>query len=131
MKIKSGSDSGDSDPTIRPAPHVLCPISTPSRSPPMNIWQTVVDTIRDEFHDLDDAAQWTRAVLRLSVALLLGGILGFEREVERKSAGLRTHMLVALGSALIVVAPQLAGALMADMTRVIQGLVTGIGFLGA
>jgi putative Mg2+ transporter-C (MgtC) family protein len=96
-----------------------------------NLWQNITQTVYDEFHDLADAAQWTRAILRLSAAVLLGGVLGFEREIERKSAGLRTHMLVALGSALIILAPELAGTEISDMSRVIQGLVTGIGFLGA
>jgi putative Mg2+ transporter-C (MgtC) family protein len=65
------------------------------------------------------------------VAAILGGVLGWERERMGKSAGLRTHMLVALGAALFVLVPQQAGVTDADMTRVLQGLVAGVGFLGA
>jgi len=97
----------------------------------MSGWQLFLETIREEFSDVPDIPQLTRIVLRLVVAALLGGVLGFERESQGKSAGLRTHMLVALGSALFVLVPQQIGILNADLTRVLQGLVTGIGFLGA
>ena len=65
------------------------------------------------------------------VAALLGGLLGYEREQHGKSAGVRTHMLVAIGAALFVLIPQQAGASTADLTRVLQGLIAGVGFLGA
>lgn len=94
-------------------------------------WQEVWDTLRDEFSDLPDAGRATRIVLRLSVAAILGGALGFEREQKGKSAGLRTHMLVAIGAALFVLIPQQAGVSDADLSRVLQGLVAGVGFLGA
>jgi putative Mg2+ transporter-C (MgtC) family protein len=68
---------------------------------------------------------------RLLIAAVLGGALGFERELLHKAAGLRTHMLVALGSALLVIAARHAGMEHADVSRVVQGLITGIGFLGA
>jgi len=61
----------------------------------------------------------------------LGFALGFERETQGKAAGARTHMLVAMGSALFVLAPQLSGTSIADMSRVVQGLVAGVGFLCA
>jgi putative Mg2+ transporter-C (MgtC) family protein len=69
-------------------------------------------------------------VIRLVLAALLGGVLGFEREWIGKQAGLPTHMLVALGAALLIVVPEQAGLEHADLSRVIQGIVTGIGFLG-
>ncbi len=94
-------------------------------------WQVVGDTIVSEFADLPDASRVTRITLRLLIAAMLGGILGFEREQKGKAAGLRTHMLVALGSALFVLIPQQAGASVVDITRVLQGLVAGVGFLGA
>ena len=97
----------------------------------MGAWQEVADTFRDEFADLPDAAGVTRLTVRLVLAAVLGGVLGFEREQKGKAAGLRTHMLVALGSALFVLIPQQAGVSPADLTRVLQGLVAGIGFLGA
>lgn len=97
----------------------------------MNGWQQVAEIVRLEFSDVADVSQATRIALRLIVAALLGGILGFERESQGKSAGLRTHMLVALGAALFVITPQQAGISETDITRVLQGLIAGIGFLGA
>ncbi|MBP7253413.1 MAG: MgtC/SapB family protein [Alphaproteobacteria bacterium] len=91
------------------------------------IWKTILA----EFSDLPDTAQTTRIVLRLLVAAILGGLLGYERERQGKSAGLRTHMLVALGSALFVLIPQQTGASTEALTRVLQGLTAGVGFLGA
>ena len=94
-------------------------------------WQEVGQTIREEFADVPDASGVTRVTLRLMLAAILGGVLGFEREQKGKAAGLRTHMLVALGAALFVLVPQQTGVSNADMTRVLQGLVAGVGFLGA
>ena len=78
-----------------------------------------------------DWPQFARVVLRLSVAILLGGVVGYERERAGRWAGLRTHMLVALGSALFVLIPAQGGVDMGETTRVIQGIATGIGFIGA
>lgn len=88
-------------------------------------------TLADEFSDLPDLGQSTRVAIRLLLAALLGGGLGWQRETHGKAAGVRTHMLVAMGSALFALVPQLAGMSIADMSRVIQGIVAGIGFLGA
>jgi putative Mg2+ transporter-C (MgtC) family protein len=77
------------------------------------------------------AVHMGRVFLRLSVATLLGGIVGFERHREGKYAGLRTHMLVALGAALFTLIPQEAKMSTSDLSRVIQGVAAGIGFLGA
>ncbi len=90
-----------------------------------------MEALRAEFSDVSDPAQLTRIVVRLLLAAVLGGALGYERERSGKSAGLRTHMLVAIGSALFVLVPQQAGVVVGDMSRVIQGIVTGVGFLGA
>lgn len=95
------------------------------------MWQSIWNTVLAEFSDIPDAAQITRITVRLLVAALLGGLLGYEREQRGKSAGVRTHMLVAIGAALFVLIPQLAGATAADLTRVLQGLIAGVGFLGA
>jgi putative Mg2+ transporter-C (MgtC) family protein len=95
------------------------------------MWETISDTLVSEFSDVPDASQVTRIVLRLVIAALLGGLLGYERERHGKAAGVRTHMLVALGAALFVLVPKEAGVSGADLTRVIQGIVAGIGFLGA
>jgi putative Mg2+ transporter-C (MgtC) family protein len=91
----------------------------------------IADSILGEFADLGDVAGATRVAFRLVMAALLGGILGYERESKGKAAGLRTHMLVALGSAMFVLVPQQMGSGDAELSRVIQGLVAGIGFLGA
>ncbi len=94
-------------------------------------WLQIAEAIRQDFSDLPDVGSATQMIVRLMVAGLLGGMLGYEREKAGKAAGLRTHMLVAIGAALYVLVPQQAGVEVADMTRVLQGLVTGVGFLGA
>ena len=71
-----------------------------------------------------------RIAVRLLVAVVLGGILGFQRAEAGKAAGMRTYMLVTLGAALVVLLPQLTGMSSADLSRIIQGIVTGIGFIG-
>ena len=78
-----------------------------------------------------EVAHLTDVAVRLVAAAILGGILGAERELEGKAAGLRTHMLVALGAALFVLLPSEIGMATADLSRVIQGVATGIGFIGA
>jgi putative Mg2+ transporter-C (MgtC) family protein len=69
-------------------------------------------------------------VVRLLLAATLAGILGMERESHGKAAGLRTHMLVALGAALFVLVVTRLGVA-GDVSRVIQGVAAGIGFIGA
>ena len=95
------------------------------------MWNRVVDTLVVEFSSGGDAEQVTRTLARLLLAAFLGSVLGYEREQHGKAAGIRTHMLVAMGAALLVLVPQQAGMVIADMSRVIQGLVAGVGFLGA
>jgi putative Mg2+ transporter-C (MgtC) family protein len=68
--------------------------------------------------------------LRLFVALVVGGLVGLQRELTHKPAGLRTHMLLSVGTALILVAADESGMSKSDLSRVLQGLITGIGFLG-
>lgn len=80
---------------------------------------------------LPDAGTMTVILVRVLAAAVLGGIIGWEREQKGRAAGLKTHMLVAVGSALFVLAPTLAGIDGGDNTRVMQGIVSGIGFLGA
>ncbi|MGV6397360.1 MgtC/SapB family protein [Pseudomonas caspiana] len=94
-------------------------------------WEEVWETLQSEFSDITDASQLTRVTVKLVLAAVLGAILGFEREQKGKAAGVRTHMLVAMGAALFVLAPRMAGADDAALSRVIQGIVAGIGFLGA
>jgi len=70
-------------------------------------------------------------LLRVFAAVLLGAVVGIERERAGKPAGLRTHMLVSLGTAVVVIACQDSGMSLDGLSRVIQGMVTGIGFIGA
>jgi putative Mg2+ transporter-C (MgtC) family protein len=91
-----------------------------------------MDTIwRQLGFDAPDAVELARAALKLTLAAVLGGAMGWERELKGKAAGLRTHMLVAVGAALFVMAPLEAGVAPGDLTRVIQGVAAGIGFVGA
>lgn len=71
-------------------------------------------------------------VIRLLAATFLGALIGYERELRAKGAGVRTHVLVALGAALFMIISQhgFAGADRFDAARVAAGVVTGIGFLG-
>ena len=96
-----------------------------------SLWHEVWRGIQSDFADLPGVAAVTQSVLRLLLAGLLGGLVGFQREQAGKAAGLRTHMLVALGSAFFVMIPQQAGMPIADLSRVLQGIITGVGFLGA
>ena len=80
----------------------------------------------------------TDFILRITIAAVLGGIIGLEREYRSKEAGFRTHFLVALGSALFMVisAYGFEGALISpehrlDVSRIAAQVVTGIGFIGA
>jgi putative Mg2+ transporter-C (MgtC) family protein len=69
---------------------------------------------------------------RLVVAVVTGAVIGINRDLHRKPAGLRTHALVSLGSAIsVVVVVSTLGADANALSRVIQGLVTGVGFIGA
>ena len=97
----------------------------------MSAWETIARTVAAEFSDIPDLEQLTRVILRLLLAALLGGLIGLERELAGKAAGLRTHMLVALGSALFVLIPLQAGIELSDLSRVIQGLLAGVGLLCA
>jgi putative Mg2+ transporter-C (MgtC) family protein len=85
----------------------------------------------DDLFHIPDAAHVVRVVIRICAAALLGGILGAERERARKAAGLRTHMLVAVGCAVFVLFPAESGMAKEDLSRIIQGVATGIGFIGA
>lgn len=78
-----------------------------------------------------DGVMATRILVRLLAATALGAVLGYEREKTGKAAGLRTHMMVSLSSALFVLGPLEAGMAAADVARVIQGVAAGIGFIGA
>ncbi len=82
---------------------------------------------------LIQADDWLALLFRLVLAALIGGLIGLNREWSGKAAGLRTHMLVSLGSALFVMTPLISsGSLHPDaISRAVQGVATGVGFLGA
>jgi putative Mg2+ transporter-C (MgtC) family protein len=90
-----------------------------------------MSSLSHELFALPEAFHVLEATVRLVVATTLGGILGFERQLKGKAAGLRTHMLVALGTALFTIAPIEAGMPIADISRILQGIAAGIGFIGA
>jgi putative Mg2+ transporter-C (MgtC) family protein len=103
--------------------------TTPERL--MDVTERILATLLAEFSDLAQVEHLTRATLRLLLATLLGGLLGYEREVKGKAAGVRTHMLVCLGASVFVMLLELDGASHDALSRVIQGVVAGIGFLCA
>src|SRR5205823_9551727 len=84
---------------------------------------------------------WSESLLRIALAAIFGGAIGLEREFREREAGLRTHMLVSVGSALFTITSAYGfhdflvhnggGVIRADPTRVAAQIVTGIGFLGA
>ncbi len=86
---------------------------------------------------------WLNITFRLGIALLVGAIIGLDREIRRKPAGLRTYMLVSFGSAIFILLIMQTGGLQTSpdqlsrvierdaISRVIQGIATGVGFLGA
>jgi putative Mg2+ transporter-C (MgtC) family protein len=99
--------------------------------PTMNWWQQLGQGIGEDFGDLPGPVTIARVFVRLLVAAVLGGLLGYQRQHAGKAAGIRTHVLVAVGAALLVAAAQQAGMTQSDLSRIMQGVVTGIGFLGA
>ncbi|HLM01030.1 MAG TPA: MgtC/SapB family protein [Pyrinomonadaceae bacterium] len=80
---------------------------------------------------MPDGQQLARIIIRLIAATLLGAAIGFQRERVGKPAGLRTHILVTLGTTVFVLACSGYGMSSDGLSRVIQGIVTGIGFIGA
>ncbi|HEY8105587.1 MAG TPA: MgtC/SapB family protein [Gemmatimonadales bacterium] len=72
----------------------------------------------------------SEVALRFAVAVLVGGSIGLNRDLRGKPAGVRTHALVCLGAALLTVVAS-DGADAASASRVMQGIITGIGFIGA
>jgi putative Mg2+ transporter-C (MgtC) family protein len=95
------------------------------------MWEKISATVYREFSDLGDIEDLTRLIVRLSLAVILAGVVGYERERRGSSAGLRTHMMVGLGVALLIVAAEHSGMGPEEVSRVIQGVFAGIGFLGA
>ena len=91
-----------------------------------------MDIILEELlSGLPDARRLAHVLIRLLAATILGAVIGFQRERAGKPAGLRTHMLVTTGTAVFVLACSGVGMGQDALSRVIQGVVTGIGFIGA
>lgn len=75
--------------------------------------------------------EFARITFRMIVAAILGAAIGFEREKAKKAAGLRTHVLVTLGTCVFVLGGSGFGMDGDGLSRIIQGIVTGVGFIGA
>lgn len=90
-----------------------------------------MDSITAELFSVPGSSQTLVVIVRIVAAGLLGAVIGGERELEGKAAGLRTHMLVALGAALFVIAPREAGLRVGELASIVQGVAAGIGFIGA
>ncbi len=100
-----------------------------------DFWTTLFSYLGEIGFGFDDTHQAVRVVGRLVLAALLGGVVGWERERRGRAAGVRTHMIVALGAALFTVAAMETAVGYADrplvLSQVIRGIATGVGFLGA
>ena len=96
-----------------------------------SVWDIVQSTLAREFSGATDVERWTEMLVRLSIALFLAGVLGYDRERKRRPAGLRTHMMVGLGAATLALIPEQLGFSDEAIARVIEGVIAGIGFLGA
>jgi putative Mg2+ transporter-C (MgtC) family protein len=94
-------------------------------------WQQFWEGLRSGWANVQDGAAAGRVLGGMLTAAALGGLLGLEREHRGKAAGLRTHMLVALGTAFFVLVSRQAGLPDNSVSRVIQGIAAGIGFIGA
>jgi putative Mg2+ transporter-C (MgtC) family protein len=82
-------------------------------------------------YGLPDARQFIHVLIRLTAAILLGAAIGLQREKRGKPAGIKTHILAAFGTTVFVLACTGYGMNSDGLSRVIQGITTGIGFLGA
>lgn len=93
----------------------------------LRVWETVMA----DFADAADLERITRLIVRLVIAALLGGVLGLERQRAGKAAGMRTQMIVSMGAAMFALMAEQTGMQGDAMSRVLQGIITGIGFIGA
>jgi putative Mg2+ transporter-C (MgtC) family protein len=92
----------------------------------------MIDALLDEIRGgIPEGAWLARIAVRMILSAVLGAVVGIQREHTGKPAGLRTHMLVSLGATLFVLAPMELGISPDAASRAIQGVATGIGFIGA
>src|SRR5512135_69394 len=88
--------------------------------------------MREFFHNLGLNYEVSQTILRLVLAAVLGGIIGLEREMKHKPAGLRTNMFICFGAAMFtVLSYRLANQYAGDHTRIAAQIIPGIGFIGA
>ena len=80
---------------------------------------------------IPDVSHLMRIIVRFLAAILLGGVVGLERERMGKPAGLRTHILVCLGTAAFILACSESEFTLDSISHVVQGILAGIGFIGA
>lgn len=80
---------------------------------------------------IPETRQFIQVVIRLFAAVLLGAIIGLQRERVGKPAGFRTHILVMLGTTVFTLSGSIYGMTTEGISRVLQGIITGIGFIGA
>ena len=80
---------------------------------------------------LPEYRQLAQVIIRITASAILGAIIGFQREKTGKPAGLRTHILVAMGTTVFVLGCANSGMSSDGLSRIIQGIITGIGFIGA
>ena len=85
----------------------------------------------DVLNDFASTESQVRLTLLVLWSMALGGLIGFERERRAKASGIRTHMLVAASSTIVVFVSAEVAGVNGDMSRGIHGVITGIGFLGA
>ena len=91
-----------------------------------------MELLWQELHaGLPDPRQLAVVLIRVIFATVLGAIIGLQREKAGKPAGLRTHMLVSLGTTVVVLGCAASSMSHEGLSRVVQGIVTGIGFIGA
>ena len=89
-------------------------------------------TLRHSIPSLDLTSLLSATIFRLCLAALLGGVIGLERELKHKAAGLRTNMFICFGSAMFtILSAELAGEFTGDHTRIAAQIIPGIGFIGA
>ena len=101
--------------------------STHSKLPKMHLLHNAMGLLR---HEMGTVV--TSTLFRLLVAAVLGGIIGLERQIHRKPAGLRTNMFICFGAAMFtIMSEELAGSFGGDRTRVAAQIIPGIGFIGA
>jgi len=98
----------------------------------MSVRENEMDIIWEELsYGFPDFRQFAHVIIRLIASVLLGAAIGLQRERAGKPAGIRTHILATLGTTVFVLACMGYGMTSDGLSRVIQGIVTGIGFLGA